>query len=225
MVDQNEGIKLVLRNWANEARRGRPSDFRGWSFFETNCLSELVKLTRNGSGKGVRSFLSGRDVLLPGTVLSEISAVPEIARDAGKMLSTARVFLVPDISKFLECDLWNVINVEGHPRNVLETTPIPEDLFSSLSTHRRFVEAVKQSRAAVEAEYRQRVQPDVGVELDERQLLALIWSRINSMAMEWLKLEIPTADARPDRFPAFFHVLLCVLFQVREVAKREDSGQ
>jgi hypothetical protein len=120
------------------------------------------------------------------------------------MLSTAQVFLVPDISKFWECDLWNFINVEGHPRNVLETTPIPEGLLASLSTHRPFVDAVSQSRAFVEAEYHRRVQPDVGAELDERQLLALIWFRINSMAMEWLKLEIPTADARPDRFPAFF---------------------
>jgi hypothetical protein len=203
-VEQDEGIKLALRNWADEACRGRPSDFRGWTFFETNCLSELLKLTRSGNLEAVRSFLRDRDVLLPGTVLSEISAVPEIAREAGRMLSTARVFLVPDISKFWQCDLWNFINVEGHPRNVLETTPIPEDLLSSLSAHRPFVEAVRQSRAVVEAEYHRRVQPDVGAELDERQLLALIWFRINSMAMEWLKLEIPTADARPDRFPAFF---------------------
>lgn len=197
-------FELVLSQWADEARRGRASDFRDWTFFETNCLSELVKLTRNGSGDAVKSFLRGRDVLLPGTVLSEIFRVPEIAREVGRILSPARVFLVPDISKFWECDLWNFISVDGHHRNVLETTLIPEDLLSGLSTHRPFVEAVRKSRAILEAEYQQRVQPDVGAELDERQLLAHIWFRINTMAMEWLKLEIPVADARPDRFPAFF---------------------
>lgn len=73
-----------------------------------------------------------------------------------------------------------------------------------MSTHGPFIDAVRRSQTAVEAEYVKRVQPDIGADIDERQLLSLIWFRINAIAREWLSLEIPTADARPDRFPAFF---------------------
>ena len=123
-------MKLVLREWAEEARRGRPSDYRGWTFFETNCLSELVKLARDGNREAVRSFLRGRDVLLPGTVLSESRRSPDLVSGAATLLSAPSVFLVPDISKFSQCDLWNFINVEGHPRNVLEPRRFLEGVLS-----------------------------------------------------------------------------------------------
>ncbi len=203
-MNQDAAMKLVLQEWADEAEQGKPSDFRGWTFFETNCLSELVKLTRTGSARAVQAFLRDRDILLTGPVLSEISAVPDIARDAETMLSTAHVFLVPDVTKFLDCDFWNFISEGRSPRNVLEAVALPADLLSGMLTHGRFLETVKTSRASLEIEYAPRVKPDVGAGLNERQLLALIWSRINSMAQETYKIELPTADARPDRFPAFF---------------------
>ena len=81
---------------------------------------------------------------------------------------------------------------------------MPAGVLSSIGTYQPFLDAVRTSRAAVESEYVKRVAPDIGAGLDERELLALIWSRINEVAKEWLNLEIPTADARPDRFPAFF---------------------
>lgn len=198
-------MRRVLRDWADEARCGRPADFKGWTFFETNCFSELMKWTRDGNTDAVRAFLRGRSVLLPGTVLIELSAAPDLVCQAGELLSSADFFVVPDVSKFWECDLWNFINVEGHPRDVLQTRRILDEAFlPGLLAHRPFLDAVERSRTIVRAEYHDRVRPDVGAELDERELISIIWSRIDSMSKEFLNLEIPPADARPDRFPAFF---------------------
>ena len=206
-------MNVVLEAWAADARHGKSCDFRGWTFFETNCLSELINLARRGGERAVHSFLRGRDVLLPGTVLSELASAPDIAGAAAAALGGGRVFLVPDMSKFFQCDLWNFINVEGHPRNVLEAKPMPEGVLSSIATYQPFLDAVAASRAGVESEYVKRVTPDLGAGLDERELLAVIWSRINSLGMEWLNLEIPTADARPDRFPTFFTFYYAYFFR------------
>jgi hypothetical protein len=200
----HEIVNRVFREWADEARRGRPSNFRGWTFFETNCFSELLKQTRDGRGDAVRQFLRGRDVLLPGTVLGEIIAAPDLARRTLELLSSANFFLVADVSKFWECDLWNFITMGRHARDVLETRLLSENFLSGLFAHDPFVDVVKQSRVRVAAEYHKRVEPDIAAKLDERDLGSVIWSRIDSMAVDWLKLEIPPADVRPERFPAFF---------------------
>jgi hypothetical protein len=203
-VDQAKQIKLVLDRWATEARLGRPADFRGWTFFETNCFSELVNQARRGNAQAVDSFLRGRDVLVLGTVLGELAEAPDIAAAGPAALRRAPTFLVADVSKFFYCDLWNFVNVDRHPRNVLDAMPLSDAILSSIGTHQPFLDAVRHSRAQLDPEFLARVAPDVGAGLDERELLPLIWSRINSLALEWLKLEIPTADARPDQFPAFF---------------------
>lgn len=41
-------------------------------------------------------------------------------------------------------------------------------------------------------------------QIDEQKLGALIWGKINEIATNWLNLDIPTADCRPENFPSFF---------------------
>lgn len=203
-VDQQTQIKRVLDKWAEEARLARSADFRGWTFFETNCLSELVNQARRGNQHAVDSFLQGRDVLILGTVLGELAEAPDIAAAAPTALRSATTFVVADVSKFFDCDLWNFMNVDRHPRNVLDAMLVPAVIFSSIGTHQPFLDAIRRSRTQLDPEYLKRVAPDIGARLDERELLPLIWSRINSLSEELFKTEIPTADARPDQFPAFF---------------------
>jgi len=203
-LSEEDRIQLALREWADEARRGRDAAFREWTFFETNCFSELIKLYRDGHADSVHAFLEDRYVLLPSTVLAELSKVPQLARVTPQVFATAHLYLVSTTTDFWRCDLWNFINTDGHPRNVLETYPVPPGVFDRLHSYRPFQQAVKRSRKRIEKEYPERVQPDVGAQLDERELVATIWHRIDRESRDWLNLEIPAADARPDRFPTFF---------------------
>ena len=200
---ESSQIKVVLDRWAAEARLGRPAEFCGWTFFETNCFSELINQARRGNARAVHAFLRQRNVLVLGTVLGELAEAPDIAAEAKQALKDAETFLVADVSRFFYSDLWNFVNIDRHPRNVLEARPMPTEIFSNIGTQ-PFLDAVRNSRSHVEPEYLKRVAQDIGAGLDERELLTLIWSRINELAKEWLNLEIPTADARPDGFPAFF---------------------
>jgi hypothetical protein len=43
-----------------------------WCFFDTNCLSELVKLFENGNQSAVHSLIEGKSVLITTNVLGEL---------------------------------------------------------------------------------------------------------------------------------------------------------
>ncbi len=206
MTGKEEAIcNAVFAKWQSEADRGKPADFRQWTFFDTNCLSELVKLAGRGYVNRVSAFLEGRDVLISGTNLQELRHVPQLAQRIPDTFSEATLYLVPDLTNFWDTDLYNFFNVEGHPRNVLETYPLPAGVFAELDKHQKFIDVCERSEQGLLQKITDRVAPDLASKLSEAELGAIIWHRISSYAENSpYARSIPPADGRYENFPSFY---------------------
>jgi hypothetical protein len=123
-LSRDEQIALSLELTKRAAEIGRPSYFNRWWFFDTNCLSELVKMIEHGQFAQVRSFVAGKDILLTATVLQELRKAPRILESLEVALETGNVFLAPDITKFWYTDLFNFVNIDRIPFNSLEAYPL-----------------------------------------------------------------------------------------------------
>lgn len=177
-MDDERNLRLVLEQWRREAVAGKDAAYKGWTFFDTNCLSELVKLARKGYSSQVRDFVEGRDVLIASTVVQEMRHVPELLAAVPEVLESAYLYLLPDTTKFWQCDIWNFINTERDPRNVLETYLLPADFFYGVAHHLEFIEVSQRSESQVAQEYADKIAPDLGAQLDERELVPVIWSKV-----------------------------------------------
>jgi hypothetical protein len=206
MTPEEERIyRAVLAKWQDEAAIGKPADFRQWSFFDTNCLSELVKLAEGGNAERVSEFVQGRDVLISSTNLQELRHVPQLAQRIPDIFRKAKLSLVPDLTKFWDADLYNFFNIGGHPRNVLETYPLPTGVFAELDKHPKFIEVCERSEQELWQGFRDRVAPDFASKLSEAELGAAIWHKISAYSEESpYSRAIPPADGRYENFPAFY---------------------
>jgi hypothetical protein len=202
--DMQIALSLELTKRAAEA--GRPSFFNRWWFFDTNCLSELVKMTERGLAAQVRSFVVGKDILLTATLLKELRKAPRILESLEAALETANVFLAPDIDRFWYTDIFNFVNVDCIQFNSLEVYPLQQGFLKELTGkhHERFEEVCAKSERELAEFYPKAVGPDIGGKADERDLCVYIWSRVNGFGQEWFKIDIPVADCHSRNFPSFY---------------------
>jgi len=148
--------------------------------------------------------MKGRDVLIASSVVQEMRHAPDLIPEIPSALRGANLYLLSHTTKFWECDAWHFMNVDKHPRNVLEAYPLPDAFFEQVASHPGFIRACEDSEARVRREYEARVQPDLSADLDERKLLPVIWSRASRLVKEMFRIDLPVADCRSDNFPSFF---------------------
>ena len=179
-------------------------EFSKWWFLDTCCYSELAKFREEGWGSEISSMFSGRHVLLTSPVIAELSAAPRILRELERCLGDALLYLVADIERFWYADLSNFLNVERVPFNALGVQPIDASSLPILGSSEKIHEAATADRRVREEGFEVKVSPDVGAKIDERDLGAFIWDRVNTYAKKWFKISIPPEECSSAHFPAFF---------------------
>lgn len=182
----------------------RDSFFNQWWFFDTNCLSELVKQWRQGHGTTVDYLIGGKDILLVANTLQELRRAPDILQDLATVLHTANTFVVPDITRFWYTDLMNFCNPTRIPINTLNVQKIQKELFTMILTQKEFDAACQEVETSIQNNFLNKVACDIGSQIDERDLCMHIHMIVNRYAQRWLNIEIPIVDCNPKNFPSFY---------------------
>jgi hypothetical protein len=169
-------------------------------------LSELVKLSIGGHAQAVRDFVKGQDVLLTSATMQELSKAPDILHHLPSALSSATLYLAPDITRFWYTDIWNFLDEDGIQMNSQQVHRLKPDLLDMITNTRKveFDEACATSDKEVANEFFSRVGPDVGASLDERDLGVHIWKTVNDLGREWFDIHIPSADCHAGNFPSVY---------------------
>lgn len=187
-----------------KAELGRDSCFDRWWFFDTNCLSELVKLQRDGHSSRIHKFLAGKDVLLASTVLQELRKAPDLLTLLEDALQGANPFLLADVTRFWWTDICNFVNVDRLPINSLDVRPLMPGFLAQLTEREEFHEVCGQAEEEVRRRFFSVIASDIGASLDERDLCVYIWWRVNECGQEWFDIDIPPADVNARDFPSFY---------------------
>jgi hypothetical protein len=99
-LPKDQQLKIALELCKKAAEQGKDSFFHRWWYFDTNCISELVKLSIGGHSAAVHDFVAGRDVLLTSTSMQELRKVPNILRSLFRYVKSSNV--KPDINDFID---------------------------------------------------------------------------------------------------------------------------
>lgn len=200
-------VALSLGIAEERAKLGKPSYFDQWWYFDTNCISELVKLYSSGKKDEVFEFISDKDILISSTVLEELRRAPRILALLEKVLKVANPYMVPDITRFWYSDIFNFLNeVDPIEFNSLEVFPIQTGFLSDLTgkNKKAFNKVCDKSEKSIRKIFQMKVAPDVGANIDERDLCVYIWNVVNKNSKEWFNIEIPIADFRYSNFPSHY---------------------
>ncbi|GAG92285.1 unnamed protein product [marine sediment metagenome] len=129
--------KIALDLCKKAAEQGRDSFFYKWWYFDTNCLSELVKLSTKGYSMKINDFIQDRDILLSSTHMQELRKVPNILRSIPLVLNSANVYLVPDMTRFWYTDIFNFLNDDHTLVNSLQAYPLQPKLLDMITSNRK----------------------------------------------------------------------------------------
>jgi len=100
-------LENAIRLNEQESLKGKDASFSNWWFFDTNCISELIKLTQNGYESKVHVFLNDKDILILSSVVEELRKRPDLLDKFDKTFSTANPYLVSDNTRFWYTDIFN----------------------------------------------------------------------------------------------------------------------
>lgn len=197
-------IALAPRSARARADAGKGSSFKHWWYFDTNCLSELVKEYRRTGTEAIANLISGKEILLSNTVLVEMRKRPDLLDTLEQALEPAIPLLAPDIWTFWDADIASFRNVDQIASNVPDVFPLPAGFLAQLSQNKRFSQVSSTMELELHKGFLSGLAPDVGSKMDERDLCMVIWSKIANHAKQYAKVEIPWVDVTPAAFPSFY---------------------
>lgn len=217
-LSKKRQIDMALALCKSAAELGKDSTFKHWWFFDTNCLSELVKLSSSGYKKKVRNYVAGKDILLTSTSVQELSKAPDILQNILASLETSNLYFAPDITKFWYTDFINFFDDDNNhiPINSLDVYPLQPDLIEMVLETRKdeFESSINEFEENALDIFFDRVTPDIGASLDERDLCVHVFKVINEYSQSWFNLSIPHADICPLNFPSFYTFFYAYYFRI-----------
>ena len=177
-----------------------------WWYFDTNCISELIKLYLNGYSQEVDKFLLRRDVLISSSVMQELRKAPNLLSTIPEIFQTANLFVIPDLTRFWYADFAIYQDKNSSIFNLLDLFRPPNGFFTGLLGHYscKFEKACKQSEELVSEKFIDLIKSDIGADIDERDLCIIIWQKIVKLGKQWFGIEIPPFDSNAMNFPAFY---------------------
>jgi hypothetical protein len=194
--------------------------FKDWWFFDTNCLSELIKQHLNGNQDNVENLIRDKFLLISSSNLLEISKRPDLANNLFEVVECSNVYVIPnttiywqiEISSFLKkANMSNILRSADHRFNNREV-PILYKLESGFSeallNDNRFLEIVRDSDN-VRLQWQKGVRGDIGQAITNSFFNEIIlWSHIsrkmNEYSREWFKATVPVDECTLNNFPSFF---------------------
>jgi len=123
--------------------------------------------------------------------------------------------MAPDITRFWYTDIFNFLNVDRILMNSLQVYPLQPDLLEMITRTRsaEFERACAASELDVAEQFFAKVGPDIGANLDERDLGVYIWNIVNDFGHEWFQINIPPADCDAANFPSFYVLFYAYYFR------------
>lgn len=203
-LSDQEKLFFSLKLAEEQSKLGKDTSFKDWWFFDTNCLSELIKLQKTGNAEKIHLFLHNKDVMLLSTSFQEIRKRPDLLEYLEETLSSARTYLVSDVTRFWYADIFNFLNTDGIAFNSLETYPLKPGFVELLLDSKEFEEVCANSEEQIEQRFFQQIEADIGANLDDRDLCIVIWHRINKYCQEFFNSTIPPANGHALNFPSFY---------------------
>jgi hypothetical protein len=183
-------------------KQGKDSFFSNWWFFDTNCISELVKIWNENQDIRVQRFVAGKDILLTSSIVQELRNAPDILRTLGSALVNANLYLAPDMTRFWYTDILNFRNQKPRPPvNSLQVQRVPPNFFEMVLQKPEFEEACLEAETDVRNRFFDAIELDIGSNLDERDLCIYIFSVVNKLGQEWFQIDIRAEDCTPANFP------------------------
>ena len=183
-----------------------------WWTFDTNGLSELVKLCQVGESAKVNRFLEGRYVLVTLTNLVELYKTPYLLALLPKVFeATAYTGATTQTLPFTRRDLLKAFGfgpggIDPNPLGLFELT---DEFAVGLPAHPPFRQAVKDTDARVQQGYRNKVEQDIGANVHVADIyIHTQWAidkHIDAILGDGMAAKIPhTLTRTPDIFPSQF---------------------
>lgn len=138
---------------------------KDWWFFDTNCLSELVKRFNRGEKESVQHFVKDKYILVQVANLLELTRTTALLEEVPPAFSTAAfVGVTTSVHPFIRRDLYSHLGFERINPNPLGLYELTEEFAQELPKHQGFRDAVAQSDADVQSRYAGQVNQDIGAD-------------------------------------------------------------
>ena len=169
--------------------------------FDTNCISQVLKVFRAGGEERIRTFLGNHKVVLCNLTFSELSA----SKDLWDILA--------EFCKSFECYVVNVENLEANelmngsearePSLWFRPFRIFAELFPYMEERGKIPENPKIVKARMAENYLENLRDMIGKRLDEVPLSATIAVKLSQMQKD-ANIEPNISNVNPKFFPYFF---------------------
>lgn len=184
---------------------------RDWWLFDTNCLSELVKLYQSGKSGKINRFIEGQYVLIDLTNLAELYKTPYFLALLPAVFEAAAYVGAPtQHHSFIRRELFKLI---GFSKNSLDPNPLglftlSSEFATDLPKYVPFQEAVYNSREDVKNRYQAKVEKDIGASVHPAEVYLhtqwVINQRIDSILGQGYSETLSRIPKTPETFPSLF---------------------
>ena len=86
----------------------------------------------------------------------------------------------------------------------LQVQAVPRGFFDMLLQRREFEQACLQAETDVQNRFLAAIEPDIGSNLDERDLCIFILSVVTKLGKQWFQIDVRPQDCTPANFPSFY---------------------
>lgn len=180
-----------------------------WWFFDTNCLSELVKVFDHGKELEISLLLRDKDVFIPPTVLAELRKCPNLLQALPRVLESTRLTCFStQVFPFIRREFFLLLGLK-----VIDPNPLGLELLTSEGIEYFLVNpdidrTLASSEKEVNERYSAQVQPDIGAGINEFD----IYIYASSVTHDHLKATLRVAEdiipkkmeVSPRTFPSSF---------------------
>jgi len=196
---------------------------RDWLFFDTNCFSQLVKMSGDGQGSKVTQLVSGKDILLSSNIIQELRHAPDILGALESTLNSSNLFLLPDMATFWYTEISNYLKREQYdPSFSPELHVTPPGILHLALQRPEFEQACLDAEEKVLNGFFDTVKLDIDSNLDERDLCIHIFYVVNKLCKELFQMEVKTEDCTPGRFPSFYSFYYTYYFRYTKNKARPE---
>jgi hypothetical protein len=179
-----------------------------WWFFDTNCISELVKLFENGNQSAVHSLLEGKSVLITPSVLGELLSANRFLLKLPTVFESARhVAFTTQTFPFVRREWLLTIKAESVDKNPLGLMDYTTDAADEAIRNKSFNDAVTKVREDTNNQYVTKLEPDLDANLTAEDVYVYATTTTVGFIKATLQsqdISIPLAAISAKSFPSSY---------------------
>ena len=181
------------------------SDFKEWWFFDTNCLSYLVKQHLAGKSDQIKRFLENAAVLVTSSNIHELSrSNKKLVDNLFETLKSTLTCFIPDITNYWKYESESFLNLCKPGENILQLSHLSEELINRICNNAELEKAISVSDEFLNEEYFNVISSDIGAPLDERDIRVHIFSIIQKFIKESYNEDLQPKFCTYSNFPSYY---------------------